>query len=1024
VGPMTPRLRRAAALAALAVPLSLAVPAGPAAAVASALYVDVNHPQCSDSGSGTQTTPFCSIGPAAQVAVAGQTVLISSGTYVEEVVPVNSGTSGSPITYKAAPGAQVTVTGGNRGFAVRSKSWITIEGLTVTKTADNGIYLKSSSNMVVRNNWVSYAGKQVSGLTAQGIYVVGTANAQIVDNVVHNNSDTGIYVTTGNSGIEVRNNESFANARGFVRAATGIDIRSPGNTVRNNRSYNNEDSGIQLYNGATGTVVSNNLTYGNGDHGIDVLNSTDVVVVANTVYNNVTAGINFEGSTGTPASSRGTVRNNITVDNGLQSTTTRGNIRVDAKSLSGTTLDYDLMNLSSTGTMITWGTTAYSSLAAFRNAIGQEQQGIQDDPRWVAPGSADFHLRSGSLAIDSADSGAPGQPATDFDGVARVDDPATPNTGAGVRTYDDRGALEHVPGPVASLTVTPSDGPAPLAVTADASGSTAPSGISSYTFDWGDGTPVTGPQAGPTATHTFLTPGIFTVTVTVVAGDGRTASASASAHARALDEPPDAALTVTPTSGPAPLAVTADASASSDNDATPIRDFTFDFGDGTVVGPQTGATADHTYPNPGAYTVTVTVTDTGDKSSTASTTVTVDDPNLVANPGFETSTSGWNTSGRAGVTLTRVSGGRSGSWSAELANTNTTTVSDCTLNDAPNTVGSTQSGTYRASVWVRGDAAGAVVRLRLREYNGGAFVASSPVASVTLGTGWTQLSTDITPQVVGSNLDLTVYVTGAAPGTCFYADDVRLARNPPPSEQPPSARLTVTPSSGQAPLAVTADASASTDTDATPIRDYTFDFGDGTLVGPQAGATATHTYAARGEFTVTVTVTDTGGLSSTATAPVSVTDANLVTNPGFETDAKGWNTSGRAGVTLTRVSGGRSGDWSAQLANTNATSVPDCTLNDAPNTVSSSQPGVYRASVWVRGDVAGNVVRLRVREYNGGTFVSASPIATVTVGTSWTELTTDITPQVAGSNLDLTVYVTSAAPGTCFYADDVSLIKQ
>jgi PKD repeat protein len=72
-------------------------------------------------------------------------------------------------------------------------------------------------------------------------------------------------------------------------------------------------------------------------------------------------------------------------------------------------------------------------------------------------------------------------------------------------------------------------------------------------------------------------------------------------------------------------------------------------------------------------------------------------------------------------------------------------------------------------------------------------------------------------------------------------------------------------------LAVTADASASTDVDNTPISTYTFDFGDGSAaVGPQASATATHTYTTTGTFTVTVTVTDSGGLSSTKTATVSV----------------------------------------------------------------------------------------------------------------------------------------------------------
>jgi parallel beta-helix repeat protein len=761
----------------LAIPAVLMVTVAPAQA-ATSRFVAVNNPSCSDSGPGTGAKPFCSIIRAAEVAIAGDTVVVSAGTYVGEVVPVNSGTATAPITYRAATNENVVVTGGTRGFSVRSKSWITISGFHVTGTVDNGIYLKSATGITLSGNRVSQVGQPGdSATTAQGIYVIGTRDSTLVNNTTDHNSDTGIYVTTGNSGIEIQSNTSFANARGYTRAATGIDVRSPGITVTKNLSYGNEDSGIQLYNGAHGTKVYGNVVYRNGDHGIDVLNSTDTVIVSNTVFDNVTAGINLEGATGTAASSRGTLRNNISVDNGLGSTSTRGNVRVDAGSVTGTTLDYDLVRLRISGTMFTWGSAFYSSVAGLRTATGQEARGLESNPMWAAPGSGDFNLLSGSPAIDSADSAAPSQPPTDIAGTARVDDPGIPNTGVGPRAFDDRGAYEHKPVPVAVLSVTPSSGEAPLAVSADASGSSSPIGIASYAFDFGDGTAGTGPQPAATATHSYQDVGTYTMTVTVTDTAGQSSTATAQVRSRAPDEPPTAVLSLTPSSGVAPLTVTADASGSTDPDPTPIESYTFDFGDGTVVvGPQPGATATHTYPNVGTYTVTVTVTDTAAKSATASATVTVNDPNLVGNPGFETGTSGWNVSGRAGITLTRVAGGHSGSWAGQLTNTTTTTQPDCTLNDAPNWIASTKAGTYRASMWVRSDTPGQVVRMRLREYNGSVFVASSPIVTATVGGTWTQLTVDITPQVLGSNLDLTAYVTNAAPGTCFTADDISITR--------------------------------------------------------------------------------------------------------------------------------------------------------------------------------------------------------------------------------------------------------
>src|SRR5213075_2503088 len=148
----------------------------------------------------------------------------------------------------------------------------------------------------------------------------------------------------------------------------------------------------------------------------------------------------------------------------------------------------------------------------------------------------------------------------------------------------------------------------PLAVTADGSGSVDPEGgrIASYRFDFGDRT-VVGPQPGATAAHTYAA-GHWTVTLTVTDSLGAVGSATAAIAVTAQNQPPTASLVVTPGAGNAPLAVTADGSGSVDPEGGRIASYRFDFGDGTVVGPQPGATAAHTYAA-GHWTVTLTVTD-------------------------------------------------------------------------------------------------------------------------------------------------------------------------------------------------------------------------------------------------------------------------------------------------------------------------------------------------------------------------------------------------------------------------------
>jgi PKD repeat protein len=71
-------------------------------------------------------------------------------------------------------------------------------------------------------------------------------------------------------------------------------------------------------------------------------------------------------------------------------------------------------------------------------------------------------------------------------------------------------------------------------------------------------------------------------------------------------------------------------------------------------------------------------------------------------------------------------------------------------------------------------------------------------------------------------------------------------------------------------LTVTADASASTDTDLTPIVQVFFDFGDGTTLLADVNRQATHMYTMAGTYTVTVTVIDRGRNSSTASTTVVV----------------------------------------------------------------------------------------------------------------------------------------------------------
>ena len=113
-----------------------------ASAAPTTYYVN-NTVACADNAShGTQLAPFCTITYGAGAAVAGDTVRVVAGTYGETVVPPRHGTSGSPITFSAAPGVIVTGDGTSTGSVFRftsSRNYINIDGFTVNDTTAEGI---------------------------------------------------------------------------------------------------------------------------------------------------------------------------------------------------------------------------------------------------------------------------------------------------------------------------------------------------------------------------------------------------------------------------------------------------------------------------------------------------------------------------------------------------------------------------------------------------------------------------------------------------------------------------------------------------------------------------------------------------------------------------------------------------------------------------------------------------------------------------------------------------------------------
>jgi PKD repeat protein len=155
----------------------------------------------------------------------------------------------------------------------------------------------------------------------------------------------------------------------------------------------------------------------------------------------------------------------------------------------------------------------------------------------------------------------------------------------------------------ADFTASPTSGPTPFTTTFTDTTIGSPT---SWSWDFGDGT--TSTLQNPS--HTYATPGKYTVTLTVGGAGGATSTKTRTDYVEAL--PLSADFSAAPTFGAVPLTVNF-----SDTSIGTATTWSWSFGDG---GTSTQQNPSHTYTSPGTYTVTLTVTNASGGSSTRTRT--------------------------------------------------------------------------------------------------------------------------------------------------------------------------------------------------------------------------------------------------------------------------------------------------------------------------------------------------------------------------------------------------------------------
>lgn len=365
--------------------LAAVVVFGPLSTGASAatLYVRVSGNDSNDGAS--PGSAFRTLGWAAQVAVAGDRIVVGPGLYQEgNIAPKAIGS----VTFFGdrlgnATGDQpgeviLDASGFEYGFYLSDKPYMRIEGLVVYG-AGVGVLIKGRQAVspVVTGNILF-------GNVAEGIAISDVPRGALVsDNRIYDNGMSGIQITatiTGISGARLSGNRIHGNGDRGIRIRgvpdmvvedsniqlnfkqgihadsadrltiadcivanngdTGVQVgQSDRPAIRGSIVYSNGSGGIEVLD-APDATISNNLVYANEDNGVLIsgpqTGSQRALVTGNTLYGNASRGLLIGGSDAQPASPGSTVTRNIFQGNG------RGGLQVNNLSLAGHIGDYNL----------------------------------------------------------------------------------------------------------------------------------------------------------------------------------------------------------------------------------------------------------------------------------------------------------------------------------------------------------------------------------------------------------------------------------------------------------------------------------------------------------------------------------------------------------------------------------------------------------------------------------------------------------------------------------------------------------
>lgn len=395
------------------------------------LYVS---PTGNDTNDGSINKPL-TLNKAAQVAIAGDVVIIKSGTYspTSSIIIANSGTAANPITFKAEVKDGAIIDGTNSsspnaadrqglftilGTTSNNKSWIVIDGLRVINSKWAGIFTRFGDNIIVKNCSTNNTG-------ASGIIAANSSNIKILNNKVQQacvfdrkaeNTNECITVASVNT-FEIAYNTVSDRLVDLSNGGEGIDAKNAciNGTIHHNTVTSLIRVGIYIdaYLGNLSNIeVYNNKIYNTKNGGITIASEEGGVVDGikthdNLIYDADKFGIRIAGYLNDGPLRNLDVYQNTIVNCGLNAGSWENvGLLIEAKNVTNTGFNFRNNIISGCPFQVRANGQTYSYVLDNNIMHGATVVSgtnvITADPKFKNAATKDFSLSLGSPAIDKA----------------------------------------------------------------------------------------------------------------------------------------------------------------------------------------------------------------------------------------------------------------------------------------------------------------------------------------------------------------------------------------------------------------------------------------------------------------------------------------------------------------------------------------------------------------------------------------------------------------------------------------------